>query len=565
MLVRSIVAGFCALALSLTASQASAMQFIDLTLASPVNGHSFPALGVPPSPAEGTVLADMGSDDDGCRHSSGQCEYDFYIATDPTTYFTALTVEWDSKSGGFRSPLSNDFKDWVVRHYNAELQNDTNRIYKRISELTRQRGEPVPDRQGFMIRQVDISVERRYRFAVECYEKRNATAATKAKLALNGAWAIRVMLNCQPPSAQYLTDGFAEVNDHISRHIKDGETFQFDKWLRVYKDLFENARLSNEGYLLVGWTYLGLVIRDGDRKVAEDVLTSMSERFKDEEKDQLRGLVRERRRLFYDVRKDPGIAPSPSYIEFLDRTAGYFITAITNEEFSRGSLPVTMLGVAESLRRGGANFRAMDWYIALASLPETQPGLRESIRAQGRFPTADAPLALQLGWRADGYIKRLTDDGVVHPGNKPAGVDKVLLNAIINEGLGTADFVNPAWRPGIGGNQNDLAMVLDQTGKAVLEFSLRRESWPRSLGELWEHGVVRDRNYLNRFHCPVTGKPLQYVVPKLPFTQLQPKTALVVASDPVQCNQGMRYGAILANLTLVWSDKPIQAGTVYDR
>jgi hypothetical protein len=568
MSIRHLLIGICALCL---VPALPAMQYIDLNLVSPITGQTFPALGVPPSPAEGTVLADMGSDDDGCRHNSGQCEYDYYVATDPTSYFSALTVEWDPRSGAFRSQLSGDFKTWVEKTFNGQLQFDIDGTFKRVKESAAVRGEPPPDRANFQLKQPDIPVEMRYWLAYECYKKRNASPATLAKIALNGAWALRALMNVPPPAATYLADGFAEVNDLIGREIKDGEAFDFPKWFTIYKRIFEEKRLSNEGYLVAGFVYFGYALRDGDRKLSEDILTRMTDRFKDEEKDRLRGLVRERRRLFHDqARKIEGrgifadTRGVSSYITFLTRAADHFVQAVASEEFNRANLPVNMFATAECLRRIGANARAMDWYLALAGLPESQPGIREALRAQGKFPSGDAPLALQLGWRADAAIKRLTDAGLVHPG-KPAGPDAGLLNAILNDGFGTSAYDNKSWRPVTGQNMQDLAVVLDQTAKAVLDYTFRRKEWPKTLGELWDQGFVRDRNRLNRFHCPVTGKPLAYELPTAPVDKINPAMVLVAATEAITTNQGPRYGAVLANLTLIWSDQPVKVGTLHKR
>lgn len=569
MSTRHWLAGVCALVLS--PAWLPAMQYVDLPLVSPITGKPFPAVGVPPSTAEGTVLADMGSDDDGCRHSSGQCEYDYYIAIDPTSYFTALTMEYEPRSGQFRAPLSNEFKDWVIKTFNGQLQFDVESTFKRLKDLAVARGEAPPDRANFQLRQGDLPIEMRYWLALECYQKRNASPATMAKLALNGAWALRAVMNVPPPSATFLADGFAEVNDLTARKInKDGEAFDFVKWLAIYKEIFTEKRLTSEGYLVAGFSYLGLALRDGDRAVAEDILTRMNDRFKDDENDRLRGLVRERRRLFHDQAKHinargmlAGRGVS-SYISFTERAATNFIQAIAAEDFNRASLPVNMFATAECLRRIGAKAQAMDWYLALGSMPETQPGIRETLRAQGKFPAGDAPLALQLGWRADAAVKRLTDGGLVHAG-KPSGPHAGLLNAIVNDGLGTSTYANPAWKPVTGQTMQDLMQIMDQTAKAVLDFTYRRKEWPKTLGELWDTGCVRDRNRLNRFHCPVTGAPLLYEAPKSPIDTVNPFMVLIAAKEPVPTNQGPRYGAMLANLTLIWSDQPVAVGSISKR
>src|SRR5258708_2243959 len=86
-------------ALACLAGRASALDMRDLTLVSPITGIPFRVVGVPGAQRGGDTLADMGADDDGCRHSSGASEYDYYIATDPSSYFSALTEEWDDRTG----------------------------------------------------------------------------------------------------------------------------------------------------------------------------------------------------------------------------------------------------------------------------------------------------------------------------------------------------------------------------------------------------------------------------------------------------------------------------------
>jgi hypothetical protein len=71
----------------------SALDMRNLDLVSPINGQRFPVVSVPPTQHGGETLADMGADDDGCRHSSGAAEYDYYVAVDPRSYFSALIAE----------------------------------------------------------------------------------------------------------------------------------------------------------------------------------------------------------------------------------------------------------------------------------------------------------------------------------------------------------------------------------------------------------------------------------------------------------------------------------------
>jgi len=62
--------------------------------------------------------------------------------------------------------------------------------------------------------------------------------------------------------------------------------------------------------------------------------------------------------------------------------------ALKIEEFPRSRLPPNMMAVAECLRRSGAEKNAMNWYLALAQMPETQPRMRAEIRAQGKALSA---------------------------------------------------------------------------------------------------------------------------------------------------------------------------------
>jgi hypothetical protein len=204
----------------------------------------------------------------------------------------------------------------------------------------------------------------------------------------------------------------------------------------------------------------------------------------------------------------------------------------------------------------------MDWYLAISKMPETQPTLRAEMRAQGKAPSPDAPYAVQLGWVADRQIENLTKVGVVHPGTI-AGYDKALLTAIVFDGLGTSEYLNPGWKPMVGGNQVDCATLLNQIGMAAMESAFRYETWPTSLGQMWELGVIHDRNYINRFNCPVTGKPFLYTQLPGSITTTAPATVILVTSEPVPTNQGPRFGIFLANKSLAWSAQPVKPGEVY--
>jgi hypothetical protein len=542
-----------ALGLALWCAFAAALPGVDmrdLTLISPITGDPFPVVMVPPTQRGGDLLADMGADDDGCRHTSGMCEYDYYVATDPRSYFSALIAEWDDKSGRFRGELKPEIKAWVDKEFNSQLQIDINHSFQTATAIAKQRGAPPPDRKTFVLGQGDIPIERRYDYTYRCYLRRGARPAALAKVALMGVWSIRCRMNLIIAN-QSLSGGYQEVNDRIVRSIKDGERFVLAKWLPLYHDIFTSGKLTNEGYLVAGLTYFGMCLRDGDLKTSRDVLASLTERMKEVENGEvMRGLVRQRQTMLRE------------YLGFLDKTARHFMEAIAAEEFTRLKLPETMLVVAESLRRGGEELRAMDWYLALAKMDETQPKWREEFRSQGKAPGPDAPFHVQIGWIADQAIARLTKSGLVHPGTI-AGKDKDLLNAVVFEKLGSAEYANPGWKPVTGATQQDCALILDLIGKAAMEFNFRHNTWPKSLGELWERDVIHDRNYVNRFYCPVTGKPYLYTELPGDLSQTSPKTVLVTTSEPVSTNQGPRYGVFLANATMVWSAKPVKPGEIY--
>lgn len=537
----------------------AALDMRNLDLVSPVNGLRFPVVSVPPTQRGGETLADMGADDDGCRHSSGAAEYEYYIATDPRSYFSALIAEWDDKNGTFRGHLNNEIKAWVDKEFNSQLQIDAHKAFQTAIAIAKARGVPPPDRSTFLLSQGDIPIERRYDYTYRCYARRGARPAALAKVALMGAWALRCRANL-PIAHQSLSGGYNEVNDKVTRRVKDGEKFSLAKWLPIYRAIFQDERLTNEGYLVAGLTTFGMEMRDGNLANCQNILTKLTERLKDvKDGEVMRGIVRSRATL------------QREYLIFVERAAKHFWEAISNEEFTRAKLPETMLVVAECMRRQAAigqpggeasAVRAMDWYLAISKMPETQPKLREEARAQGRVPSADAPYEMQIGWIADRQIENLTKAGIVHPGTI-SGPDKALLGAVVFDGLGTAEYVSPGWRPATGATQADCALILDLIGKAVLDYTFRNDAWPSSLGVLWEREVIHDRNYVNRFHCPVTGKPYLYKQLAGNVTTVSPNVVLLATSEPVPTNQGPRYGVFLGNATMVWSAAPVKVGEPY--
>lgn len=551
-------------ALSLTvlagvAVGAWALDMRNLDLVSPINGQKFAVVSVPPTQQGGETLADMGADDDGCRHSSGAAEYDYYIATDPRSYFSALIAEWDDRNGMFRGQVNNELKAWVDKEFNSQLQVDLNKAYQTAQAIAKARGVPPPDRRSFTLSQGDIPIERRYDYTYRCYAKRGARPAALAKVALMGAWALRCRANLAI-AHQSLTGGYSEVNDKVTRRVKDGERFSLAKWLPIYRSIFQDERLTDEGYLVAGLTTFGMEMRDGNYANCQAIANKLTERLKDvKDGEVMRGIVRSR------------ITLQREYLGFITRASTHFIEAIMLEEFPRAKLPETMLVIAECLRRQAAigqpggdapAVRAMDWYLAIAKMPETEPKLREEARAQGRVPSADAPYQMQIGWIADRQIESLTKAGVVHPGTI-SGPDKNLLGAIVFDGLGTSDYASPGWKPATGATQADCALILDLVGKAVLDFTFRTDQWPATLGTLWEREVIKDRNYVNRFHCPVTGRPFLYQALPGGITTTAPATVVLATAEPVPTNQGPRYGVFLANATLVWSATPVKPGDAF--
>ena len=517
---------------------------------SPITGRWFYASMTPLNQAD-TALSDMGSDDDGCRHSSNRVEYASYVITDPTSYFSALASEWDDKTGRFVQPLTPEFKQWVDRTYNGTLVTDIQKAFTDVQKVRAAQNQPPLDREKFVMSQDAVSVERRFNYALQCYEKRGARSAVLAKLALTGAWAMRARFQL-PISDTRLAGAFEEVNDKVVREIKDGEQFELNKWYGIYRDIFAKASLKPSAYLVAGQVTFGFASRVGDRKEAEEIIEKLTERFKPNRENTdgyefQRGIVRTMKRHHLE------------YIQLLSRAATDFRRAIAEEEFTRAKLPEVVLAVAECLRRSGNPKDAVDWYLALAQMGETQPKLRADIRAEGKAPGPSAPYHVQLGWMADRHLIALGEAGVEHA-DVPSGPDKGLINAILFEGLGTLEFLNPNWKPRAGANAEDSAFVLDLIGKGVLVHQVRFGDWPATLGELWIKDVHHDRNRVNRFYCPATGAPYLY---KALSGDQAPKTVLVATREPVPTKDGKRFIGYLANNSLVWSEAPLQPGDLW--
>ena len=531
-----------------------ALQVQEMSIFSPITGQKFEILGVPVEQQAVTDLADMGADEDGCRHTSGPSEYDYYVAVCPFTFFAALSSEWDQRTGRFRDELPPELKDWVLKTFNTEWQLEFNRSYSVFQQTARMQGQQIPARKDFILNQQGIPLEKRYKLALQCYEKRGARAVVLGKIALTGAWALRARMNV-PVGNQALDGGYEEVREQTDKDIKPGEAFVLGKALAVYKRIFEGSSLTDEAYFIAGSTYFGLQVRDGEMAGANTTLDLMKERFTKNEKpagELLRGLVRERKRSLDE------------YASFLNIAVSNLLTAVISEEFPRSRLAPNMFAIAECLRRSGRAGtlgQSMDWYMALAKIPESQPRLRADIRAQGKAPGPDAPLAVSLGWLADRQIQRLTDAGEVHS-PEISGPDKRLLSAIVYEDFGSANYVNPAWKPRTDGNQQDCALMLNLIGQAAMDYAFRKSVWPKTLDELWEQDVIKDRNRVNRFRCPVTGEKFMYKPLVGDVSVASPRTVIVCTAKAIPTNQGLRYGAYLANNQLVWTAEPMQAGSI---
>lgn len=540
-----------------------AMQIQEAELTSPVTSSKFTVTVLIPNQKNAEInRSDLGTDDDGCRHSANISEYDLMLVTDPTSYFTALAEEWDPTTGRFISAMPDDLREWVIKNLETEWKVDVARAFANAQGIAKAQGGVPPDRSTFLIPQLAIPVEKRYRLALRCYDRRGARAGILAKIALSGAWAVRARVNI-PLQNQQLDGGYEEVREKVERLVPASvDGFELSVWLPAYRKVFEDGGLTKEGYAVAGLTTFGFLLRDGDYAAALKVLEALQERFANDPErkyEVLRGLVRERKRMLEEH----------SY--FLEQAAGFLIQAIANEEFNRQKLPPHLLAVAESLRRAGdvknpskasqSQLRAMDWYYALARLPEGQPALREAIRAQGKAPGAEAPFHVQLAWLADKQYARLAAAGVVH-GGELAGVDKRLLSAVIFDGLGTSEYSSPGWAPIKNGSQIDSERILRLVGQAAMDFAFRKGSWPRTLGEMWEVGILPDRNRINRFHDPATGARLVYHPIAGELSQAHPRLVVVTTSSPVATPTGPRHGAYLAGNQVVWGEQPYTAGEI---
>lgn len=532
------------LLIALCLAAAWPMSFEKRELVSPITGRRFPVVVIPVDKANRLEMdhgpADMGIDADGCRHSAGVSEYDHYIITDPTSYFSALAVEWDER-GRFRFPLPEGFSEWIRSKdgFNSERVIDYEQKYKKWQQINSARGRAMPRRQDWLIPQDEIPVGKKYKFAIGCYTQRGYPAGFIGKVALTGSWAIRARIQ-RPIAHTRLAGGPAEVNSKIAEYIQDGEVFDLDKWLRVYRELLD-GRLTDEGYCVAAVAYLGFLVREGQVGAVSELLNQMMERFRGErDLEIMRQIVRERRNTL-----------KLYYYPFLEQAAFHLRRGLANEEFPRPKIPEIVLAVAESLRRIDRRDDARNWYLALANMAETQPQVRSEIREAGGAPGVDAPYHVHLGWRADAMVAELSGD---NPENaiRADGEEAKLLDAIVNRGLGLPEYRDPAWQPLTGRTPQQCERVLDAVGKAVLDYRFRMRVWPDSLGDMWLDGFVRNRNQLNRFHCPGSGRPYAYVRPE--GEEPGPATVIVATQGPIETAEGLRHAAFTAGGRVVWGE-----------
>ena len=353
-----------------------------------------------------------------------------------------------------------------------------------------------------------------------------------------------------------LKGGIEEVNLRLQRYVSEDESFDAKKWYKAYNDIFaQGGRLSDEGYFVAGLTLVGLAMRQGETEIIEEVFDKFIDRF-DEKNDFthefLRGLIRTRRQT---IKRD--------YYGFLRQAGDFFVQSISAEEFPRPQLSRMIWITAEIFRRQGDLQRAANWYLTLASMPETQPNTRKEIRDMNRAPNLEAPSEIHLGWRADEMLKELAERGVIH-GKLPSGNEARLLNAIIADGFAGPDYSNPNWRPNKGADHQAVALMIREVGIAALDFVHRSGAWPDQLNEMWQVGLVRNWNTMNRFHCPNSGEPLQYRPIGGNLEDLPQQMVLVSCPKPIALNVGPRYGAFLADLSVVWSETPLQPGELYE-
>jgi hypothetical protein len=514
-----------------------AVQMEHRTFVSPVTNKPFGATYLPGQTRSGGVQvdADMGVDTDGCVHTSGVSEYQYAVLVDPTSYFTALAIEW-GEDGMFRNQLQPAFIDWLrgPDGLSGQLDLDNNRLFDLARRKAAVQGQPKPNRANWLIPQEALSPEKKYQFALQCYRRRDVENAFLARIATSGAWAIRCLMNV-PMMSPELAGGVDEVNLRLAKFIEDGEEFKLDKITEAYGEIFKSRNLTNEGYFVAGMTYLGFVLRQGDLQRCGEIIETMFERFDDETKHKFfRGLLRERRRMIMS-----------EYRAMLEVACVHWILALREEEIPRAQMPLIVYNVGEFQWRRGQKAEAYNWFLAFSKMEETQPSVRAEVRARGGKALNDqAPPLVRLGWQADERLEAFRLELQIDEGQTIAGPHANLLNDIVFRGLGTLEFVGN-WQARTGGSVGELQEIMKQAYESLLTFNARFQAWPRELGVLWQVGLVRSRNRVNRFHCPVTGAPLLYEAPA--NGQLVSKAVLIATSEPVLLQGQAQYLYFVGN------------------
>ena len=160
----------------------------------------------------------MGTDADGAQHSSTVSQYGLFVVTSPWSYFSALSIEWDN-NGRFRGYIPEGFKEWITSRdgFNSELVTDRQHRFANARSIAERNGDPnFPALiQDWEMPQSFISIDKKYRLAIECYKRRRFPNSMISKVALNGAWAVRVQMN-KPIFHSRLTGGYEEVDDRFN-------------------------------------------------------------------------------------------------------------------------------------------------------------------------------------------------------------------------------------------------------------------------------------------------------------------------------------------------------------
>ena len=298
------------------------------------------------------------------------------------------------------------------------------------------------------------------------------------------------------------------------------------------------------------------MLRQGDFAEVQNILTKMTRYFANEEKYKtFRGLLRVRRKLI-----------NSDYQAFLELAITHFTTGLAKEEFNRKDIPSIMHAVAECFKRSGKLTEARAWYLALTKIPEGKPALRQEIRAEGRLLNGAADVALHLAWQADDTVKKLSQKLGLEVTDGATSEHARLIAAIVHEGLGSLQYQSPNWNPRQSGEISELILLMDEIGKFLLLFHNRFGDWPDSLDELWETGLVSNRNKYNRFFDPINGERFVYNADRLRSLGAQAehgRTVLLRTASPIQTKTQAGYGYFLQNLEQVFGNTLYEVGSVW--